>query len=58
MLTLCGKTNVLTFSRLTCGNGRSYEVAAEYPVVKPDYAHVDATCMWMVKNPGNISMSS
>ncbi|MEI8218918.1 MAG: isocitrate/isopropylmalate family dehydrogenase, partial [Elusimicrobiota bacterium] len=28
-----------------------YHVAKEYPGVKPDYAHVDATCMWMVKNP-------
>ncbi len=28
-----------------------YEVAKEYPDVKTDYAHVDATCMWMVKNP-------
>ena len=27
------------------------EVAKDYPEVKPDYAHVDATCMWMVKNP-------
>jgi len=26
-------------------------VAKEYPGIKPDYAHVDATCMWMVKNP-------
>jgi 3-isopropylmalate dehydrogenase len=28
-----------------------YEVAKEYPMVTTDYAHVDATCMWMVKNP-------
>ena len=28
-----------------------YEVAKDYPDVKTDYAHVDATCMWMVKNP-------
>ena len=28
-----------------------YEVAKEYPTIKADYAHVDATCMWMVKNP-------
>jgi 3-isopropylmalate dehydrogenase len=27
------------------------EVAQEYPSIKTDYAHVDATCMWMVKNP-------
>ncbi len=28
-----------------------YEVAKEYPTVQADYAHVDATTMWMVKNP-------
>jgi 3-isopropylmalate dehydrogenase len=26
-------------------------VAEEYPDVSIDYAHVDAVCMWMVKNP-------
>ena len=24
---------------------------ADYPDIKRDYYHVDATCMWMVKNP-------
>jgi 3-isopropylmalate dehydrogenase len=28
-----------------------YEVAEEYPDITTDYAHVDAICMWMVKNP-------
>jgi 3-isopropylmalate dehydrogenase len=28
-----------------------YEVAREYPDIQTDYAHVDAICMWMVKNP-------
>lgn len=28
-----------------------YEVAKSYPDITTDYAHVDATCMWMVKNP-------
>ena len=27
------------------------EVAKHYKDVQTDYAHVDATCMWMVKNP-------
>ena len=27
------------------------EVARDYPDVKTDYNHVDACCMWMVKNP-------
>jgi len=26
-------------------------VAKEYPDIETDYAHVDAICMWMVKNP-------
>lgn len=49
-LTLCGKTNVLTFA-FDLWERAFYEVAREYPDVKTDYAHVDATCMWMVKNP-------
>lgn len=49
-LTLCGKTNVLTFA-WDLWERAFYEVAKEYPDVKPDYAHVDATTMWMVKNP-------
>ena len=49
-LTLCGKTNVLTFA-FNLWERAFYEVAKEYPTVTPDYAHVDATTMWMVKNP-------
>jgi 3-isopropylmalate dehydrogenase len=49
-LTLCGKTNVLTFA-FDLWERVFYEVAKEYPEIKTDYAHVDATCMWMVKNP-------
>ena len=49
-LTLCGKTNVLTFA-YDLWERVFYEVAEEYPDVKTDYCHVDATCMWMVKNP-------
>jgi 3-isopropylmalate dehydrogenase len=49
-LTLCGKTNVLTYAwdlwQRTFG-----EVAREYPDITTDYAHVDATTMWFVKNP-------
>lgn len=49
-LTLVAKTNVLT-----CGHDlvwRTFqEVAEEYPDVEADYNHVDACCMWMVKNP-------
>jgi 3-isopropylmalate dehydrogenase len=49
-LTLCGKTNVLTYA-FDLWERTFYEVAKEYPDIQPDYAHVDATCMWMVKNP-------
>jgi len=49
-LTLCAKTNVLTYASDLWAR-TFYEIAPEYPDVKTDYAHVDATCMWMVKNP-------
>lgn len=49
-LTLCGKTNVLTYA-FDLWERTFYEVAKEYPDITTDYAHVDATCMWMVKNP-------
>ncbi len=49
-VTLCGKTNVLTFA-FDLWERVFYEVAEDYPDIKTDYAHVDATCMWMVKNP-------
>jgi 3-isopropylmalate dehydrogenase len=49
-LTLCGKTNVLTYA-FDLWERVFHEVADEYPDIKIDYAHVDAICMWMVKNP-------
>jgi 3-isopropylmalate dehydrogenase len=49
-LTLCGKTNVLTYA-FDLWERTFHEVGKEYPDVKTDYANVDATCMWMVKNP-------
>ncbi len=49
-LTLVGKTNVLTYA-WNLWERTFYEVAREYPDIEPDYAHVDATCMWFVKNP-------
>ena len=49
-LTLVAKTNVLTYGHDLWW--RTFqEVAKEYPDVEPDYNHVDACCMWMVKNP-------
>ena len=49
-LTLVAKTNVLTFGHDLWW--RTFqEVAREYPDIKTDYNHVDACCMWMIKNP-------
>jgi len=50
-LALCGKTNVLTYvydlwERVFESMGKE-----EYPEIKREYYHVDATCMWMIKNP-------
>ncbi len=49
-LTLCGKTNVLTYAWDLWMRTFS-QLAEEYPDVTTDYAHVDAICMWMLKNP-------
>jgi len=49
-LTLCGKTNVLTYAH-DLWERVFNEVAEEYPDITTDYAHVDAICMWFVKNP-------
>ena len=49
-LTFCGKTNVLTYAH-DLWQRVFNEVAKDYPDVQTDYAHVDACCMWMVKNP-------
>lgn len=49
-LTLVAKTNVLTYGHDLWW--RTFQdVAREYPDVQQDYNHVDACCMWMVKNP-------
>ncbi len=50
-LALCGKTNVLTYvydlwERVFHAMGET-----DFPDIRRDYYHVDATCMWMVKNP-------
>jgi len=49
-LTFCGKTNVLTYAH-DLWQRVFDEVAKEYADVQTDYTHVDACCMWMVKNP-------
>ncbi|MCE5279615.1 MAG: 3-isopropylmalate dehydrogenase [Planctomycetaceae bacterium] len=49
-LTLVHKTNVLTFAGDTWWRAFQ-EVGKEYPDITHDYNHVDACCMWFVKNP-------
>jgi 3-isopropylmalate dehydrogenase len=49
-LTLCAKTNVLTYAS-NLWERTFHEVGAEFPDIERDYGHVDAICMWMVKNP-------
>ncbi len=50
-LTLVGKTNVLTYEFDLWERAFHEMGAASYPDIKRDYNHVDACCMWFVKNP-------
>ena len=49
-LILCGKTNVLTYI-FDLWERTFKEVAEDYPDIETSYVHVDALCMWMIKNP-------
>jgi 3-isopropylmalate dehydrogenase len=49
-LTLCHKTNVLTFAGDLWQRAFD-EVATEYPDVSTDYVHVDAACLYLVESP-------
>ncbi|MHC4915249.1 MAG: 3-isopropylmalate dehydrogenase [Planctomycetota bacterium] len=48
---LVGKTNVLTYAYDLWERAFHEMGEKDYPEVRRDYYHVDATCMWMVKNP-------
>jgi 3-isopropylmalate dehydrogenase len=50
-LALCGKTNVLTYIYNLWERAFHEMGDKEYPDIAREYYHVDATCMWMVKNP-------
>jgi len=50
-LHLVGKTNVLTFVHDTWWRAFNEVGEADYPDIRREYAHVDATCMWFIKNP-------
>ena len=48
---LVGKTNVLTYA-YDLWERAFHEIGEkDYPDIRRDYYHVDATCMWMIKNP-------
>jgi 3-isopropylmalate dehydrogenase len=50
-LALCGKTNVLTYV-YDLWERAFHEIGEkDYPDIRREYYHVDATCMWMIKNP-------
>jgi 3-isopropylmalate dehydrogenase len=50
-LALCGKTNVLTYIYGLWERAFHEMGQAQYPDIERQYYHVDATCMWFVKNP-------
>ena len=50
-VTLSGKTNVLTYAFDLWERAFNEVGAKDFPEIKRDYAHVDATTMWFVKNP-------
>ncbi|MBI1886479.1 MAG: 3-isopropylmalate dehydrogenase [Chloroflexi bacterium] len=50
-LHLVAKTNVLTYVHDTWWRAFNEVGDADYPDVRREYAHVDAACMWFVKNP-------
>jgi 3-isopropylmalate dehydrogenase len=50
-LHLVAKTNVMTFVHDTWWRAFNEVGDADYRDIKREYAHVDATCMWFIKNP-------
>ena len=50
-LHLVAKINVLTYVHDTWWRAFNEVGDADYPDIRREYAHVDAACMWFVKNP-------
>jgi 3-isopropylmalate dehydrogenase len=50
-VTLAGKTNVMTYAFGLWSKVFKEIGDKDYPDIERDYAHVDAICMWMIKNP-------
>ena len=49
-LTLCGKSNVLTYV-FDLWNKELSNLSKKFPKIKCDYVHVDACCIYMVESP-------
>ncbi len=54
-VTLCGKTNVLTYA-WDLWERVFHTIKAEYPDIETAYAHVDAACLWMVEDPARFDV--
>lgn len=54
-VTMCGKTNVLTFA-WDLWQRVFDSVRQGYPEIETAYAHVDAACLWMVEDPGRFDV--
>jgi len=54
-LACCTKSNALNYS-MVYWDEVFRKVAKNYPDVRTDFAMVDATCMWIVKNPENFDV--
>jgi 3-isopropylmalate dehydrogenase len=54
-LTMCGKTNVLTYAWDLWARVFA-DVGSEYPHVETSYAHIDAACLWMVEDPSRFDV--
>lgn len=54
-VTMCGKTNVLTYA-WDLWQRVFDRVSSRYPDISTSYAHVDAACLWMVEDPGRFDV--
>lgn len=54
-VTLCGKTNVLTYA-WDLWQRVFDSVSSEFPDIETNYAHIDAACLWMVEDPGRFDV--
>ncbi|WP_336249467.1 3-isopropylmalate dehydrogenase [Stomatohabitans albus] len=55
-LTLCHKTNVLTFAGDLWMRAFTEMGETEFPQVSRDYVHVDAMCLYLVTDPGRFDV--